>query len=68
MQDENLFIDQLHLEAARLMREGKSEQDMITRLCQLGAQPHYASQVIDNVKRDKTKRKGFWITLLYGVG
>lgn len=68
MQDDNQFIDQLHNEAAQLMRKGRSEQEIITRLCELGAQPHYASQVIDNITRDKAKRKGFWITLMYGAG
>lgn len=68
MAGEDAIIDQLHREAAILLRSKKDDPTIISALCAMGATPHYAEQVLLNVKKDVSDKKGFWITLSSGLG
>lgn len=61
-------IGLLHDEAARMLKEKKSDEDIILYIISKGHEWHYAELVLDNVRRDAHNKKGFWKTLFYGLG
>jgi hypothetical protein len=68
MTDNSDDIRLLHDEAARLLKEKKSDEEIIIYIISKGHEWHYAETVLDNVRRDAYNKRDFWKTMFYGLG
>lgn len=68
MSQESAVIQQLHTEAAKLLQQKKSGEDVVDHLMAKGYERHYAEIVVSNVCKDTADKKNFWITFFYGLG
>jgi cytochrome c-type biogenesis protein CcmH/NrfF len=68
MSPESAVIQQLHTEAADLLQQKKSDEEIVDQLVTKGYERHYAEIVLENVKKDTADKKNFWITFFYGLG
>ena len=68
MSQESAVIQQLHTEAANLLQQKKSDEEIVDHLVTKGYERHYAEIVLENVKKDTADKKNFWITFFYELG
>ena len=57
----------LHKMAKNLLKQGKSNDQIITQLAEQGIEPTYAQMILDNVYRDISDRRNFWKLLFGGL-
>ncbi len=62
----NEIINELHSEAARLLKLKSSEEIIVSSLMAKGIDQHYAEMILENVKGDKSDRKEFYRHLFGG--
>jgi hypothetical protein len=66
MRDEDP-VKSLHIEVADLVRQKKTDKEIINFLIAKGLEEYYATTVLNNVKEEKNDRKNFSKTLIYGI-
>lgn len=68
MDNEKAIIDQLHHDAAILLRQHKTDEEIIQALVKQGTDRHYAAIILNNLRNDHLNKKKFRNTLLAGLG
>lgn len=68
MDNEKAIIDQLHKDVALLLQQKKTGEEIIQQLVDKGTDRNYAEIVLINVQQDRRNKKGFLVTLFYGIG
>ena len=68
MLKETNTITMLHAEATRLLKEKKTDDEIVAYLVSTGCEKHYAETVLDNTKEDAADKISFRKTFLYGLG
>jgi hypothetical protein len=63
----NEIINELHSEAARLLKQKSSEEFVVSSLMAKGIDQHYAEMIVENVKSDESDRKEFYKHLFGGA-
>lgn len=63
----NEIINELHAEAARLLKLKSSEEFIVSSLMAKGIDRHYAEMIIENVKGDESDKKEFYKHLFGGA-
>ena len=60
-------INLLHKVAKDLLKQGKSEEEIVRQLTSQGIEPSYARTIQANVYNDKSDRKNFWKLIAGGA-
>lgn len=68
MSDETKIIQQLHAEAAMMLRQGEPEEKVVTMLQAKGCDRRYAETILMNIREDAANKLRFRKTVFYGVG
>jgi hypothetical protein len=66
VENTNEIINELHSEAARLLKLKSSKEFIVSSLMAKGIDQHYAEMIVENVKSDKSDRKEFYRHLFGG--
>ena len=67
MNNTDAVIKDLHSEAALLLKDDYTDEEIINQLMQKGIDRHYAALVLENAKSDVSDKKEFYKLFFMGV-